>query len=40
MDPIATDQPVFDGKVAVDDLNRLLSLRTTPIGMKMFASIE
>jgi hypothetical protein len=40
MDPIATDQPVFDGKVAVDDLNRLLSLRTTPIGMKLFASIE
>jgi len=40
MDPIATDQPVFDGKVVVGDLNRLLRLRTTPIGMKMFASIE
>jgi hypothetical protein len=40
MDPIATDQPVFDGKVLVDDLNRLLRLLTTPIGMKMFASIE
>ena len=40
MDPIATDQPVFDGKTVVDDLNRLLRLRTTPIGMKMFASIE
>lgn len=33
---IATDQ-AFDGKTAVDDLNRLLRLRTTPIGMKMFA---
>ena len=40
MDPIATDQPVFDGKAVVSDLNRLLRLRTTPIGMKMFASIE
>lgn len=24
---------------AVDDLNRLLRLRTTPIGMKMFATV-
>lgn len=40
MDPIATDQPVFDRKAVVSDLNRLLRLQTTPIGIKMFASIE
>jgi uncharacterized protein (DUF169 family) len=28
----------FDGAKVVDDLNRLLRLRTTPIGMKLFAS--
>lgn len=28
----------FDGRRIVDDLNRLLRLRTTPIGMKRFAS--
>lgn len=33
---IATDQTVFDGPQIVADLNRLLRLRTTPIGMKMF----
>ena len=26
----------FDGAKVVDDLNRLLRLRTTPIGMKLF----
>ncbi|HBD12198.1 MAG TPA: hypothetical protein DCZ13_08630 [Porticoccaceae bacterium] len=30
----------FDGRQVVDDLNRLLRLRTTPIGMKLFASRE
>tara|TARA_R110000787_G_scaffold81943_1_gene177457 strand:+ start:366 stop:1157 length:792 start_codon:yes stop_codon:yes gene_type:complete len=33
---IATDQTAFDGPQIVADLNRLLRLRTTPIGMKMF----
>ena len=28
----------FDGARVVDDLNRLLRLRTTPIGMKLFAN--
>ena len=37
---ITTDQTVFDGPQIVADLNRLLRLRTTPIGMKMFASKE
>ena len=30
----------FDGAKVVDDLNRLLRLRTTPIGMKLFATQE
>ncbi len=30
----------FDGAKVVDDLNRLLRLRTTPIGMKLFATKE
>ena len=30
----------FDGAKVVDDLNRLLRLRTTPVGMKLFASKE
>jgi len=30
----------FDGAKVVDELNRLLRLRTTPIGMKLFASKE
>ena len=34
---IATDHD-FDGAAIVADLNRLLRLRTTPIGMKMFAT--
>ena len=29
----------FDGAKVVDDLNRLLRLRTTPIGMKLFATL-
>lgn len=33
---ITTDQSIFDGPQIVADLNRLLRLRTTPIGMKMF----
>lgn len=37
---IATDQTAFDGPQVVADLNRLLRLRTTPIGMKMFVSKE
>lgn len=40
MDPIASDQPLFNGEMVVADLNRLLRLRTTPIAMKMFSSIE
>ena len=28
----------YDWPALVDDLNRLLRLRTTPIGMKMFAT--
>ena len=34
---ISTDLD-YNGKQIVDDLNRLLRLRTTPIGMKLFAS--
>lgn len=37
---ISSDMAQFDGRQAVDDLNRLLRLRTTPIGMKLFASHE
>ena len=35
---ISSDTAQFDGRQVVDDLNRLLRLRTTPIGMKLFAS--
>ncbi len=35
-DLITTDQTGFDGKAIVADLNRMLRLRTTPVGMKMF----
>lgn len=34
---ITTDLEYVDGKQVVADLNRLLRLRTTPIGMKMFS---
>ena len=33
---IASDLSEFNGQQVADDLNRLLRLRTTPIGMKMF----
>ncbi len=35
---ISTDQTAFNGQQIVADLNRLLRLRTTPIGMKMFTT--
>ena len=37
---IATDQTNFAWSDLVDDLNRLLRLRTTPIGMKLFERRE
>ena len=37
-DLITSDLTEFDGAAIVADLNRLLRLRTTPIGMKLFAS--
>ncbi len=38
-DDIAIEQPaVYDWAKLVDELNRLLRLKTTPIGMKMFAT--
>ena len=37
---ISSDQSNFDFKEIVAALNRLLRLRTTPIGMKLFASID
>src|SRR5258706_4239030 len=30
----------YDWKAIIDDLNALLRLRTTPIGMKMFRTVE
>jgi uncharacterized protein (DUF169 family) len=36
---IISDQR-FDGSTCVDELNKLLRLRTTPIGMKMFKTRE
>lgn len=36
---ISSDQSNFDFKELLDALNRLLRLRTTPIGMKLFASV-
>ena len=36
---ISTDL-TYDGPQIVDDLNRLLRLRTTPIGMKLFESVS
>jgi uncharacterized protein (DUF169 family) len=39
--PGAPTQPAaFDWTQLVDDLNRLLRLRTTPIGMKLFETVE
>lgn len=37
-DIITTDLQQFNGPAIVDDLVRLLRLRTTPIGMKLFAT--
>ncbi len=39
-DYIATDQNAIDWRALVDDLNRLLRIRTTPIGMKLFEQIS
>lgn len=39
-DVIGSDHRNFDFKELVNGLNRLLRLRTTPIGMKLFESIE
>jgi uncharacterized protein (DUF169 family) len=38
-DVIGTDATSYDWPQIVDDLNGLLRLRTTPIGMKMFESV-
>jgi uncharacterized protein (DUF169 family) len=35
-----TEPQSYDWNQIVDDLNRLLRLRTTPIGMKLFATVE
>ena len=37
---IATDQTSFDWPDLINSLNRLLRIRTTPIGMKLFATRE
>ena len=37
---IATDRPIRDWAGLVDDLNRFLRLRTTPIGMKLYETVE
>ena len=37
---IASDQQTFDGNEIVIALNKFLRLRTTPIGMKLFKSVE
>ena len=34
------ESTAYDWKAIIDDLNALLRLRTTPIGMKMFATVE
>ena len=39
MSVIASDEEIFDFPSIVADLNRLLRLRATPIGMKMFKSV-
>ena len=36
----STETTSYDWKAIIDDLNALLRLRTTPIGMKMFATVE
>ena len=37
---LATDSSAIDWPALVADLNRLLRLRTTPIGMKLFETVE
>ena len=37
---IASDRTIHDWSALVDGLNRLLRLRTTPIGMKLYESVE
>ena len=37
---ITTDQRSFDGREIVKDLNKILRLRTTPIGMKLFKTVS
>jgi uncharacterized protein (DUF169 family) len=39
-DVIATDQDTFDWAEIISGLNRFLRLRTTPIGMKLFETVE
>ena len=39
-DSMITSDRQFDGATCVDELNKLLRLRTTPIGMKMFKTRE
>ena len=40
LDEITLDEPeTYDWAKLVDDLNRLLRIKTTPIGMKMFATV-
>ena len=39
-DIIATDQQHFDGPEIVNNLNKYLRLRTTPIGMKLFKTVN
>ena len=34
------ETPAYDWEAIVDDLNRLLRLRVTPIGVKLFATVE
>ena len=34
------DQVTYDWNAIVDDLNKLLRLRTTPIGMKLFRTAQ
>ena len=40
MQPAATQQETFDWAAMAADLNSLLRLKTTVIGMKMFARVE
>ena len=35
-----SDLVTYDWNAIVDDLNKLLRLRTTPIGMKLFRTVQ